>query len=205
MVLQRSKCNKPWGNPRKKKIKDWFSPAEKRNVDRRCDSTGWVSSYQSWIQVFFLKFRALVSPIFIVKALKSQCSKCRASKYMGVYIFSFTWRTQQGEHSMNIFCWALLTEAEAAQANKFNMQIEVLMNQPSVLFASVGEIQYGRHRKSMQLAHLKHSEILKLRPVWVFCIHFCYSPPWWVCLKKGGNSLSFYNFSFVILQVMAAQ
>lgn len=52
-----------------------------------------------------------------------------------------------------------MTEAEADKANKFYMQTEALMNQPSVLFASAGEKQYGRQRKSMQLQHLKHPEI----------------------------------------------
>lgn len=40
------------------------------------------------------------------------------------------------------------------------MQKEALLSQPSVLFASEGEIQYGRARKTVQLQHLNHSEIL---------------------------------------------
>lgn len=59
------------------------------------------------------------------------------------------------------------------------MQIVTLMNQPSLLFVSVGEIQYGVHRKSMQLPHFKYSELLKVRSAWLFCIHslLLQSPP----------------------------
>lgn len=59
------------------------------------------------------------------------------------------------------------------------MQIVTLMNQPSLLFVRVGEIQYGVHRKSMQLPHFKYSELLKVRSAWLFCIHslLLQSPP----------------------------
>lgn len=58
------------------------------------------------------------------------------------------------------------------------MQIVVLMNQPSLLFASVGEIQYGVdignqcNCDTLNTLSFKRSE----QPGYCALTHFCYSP-----------------------------
>lgn len=93
------------------------------------------------------------------------------------------------------------------------MQIVTLMNQPSLLLVSVGEIQYGRHRKSMQLPHFKYSELLKGKPAWLFCIHLLLlqsrSSSAEFVLKKEKIPYAYVGFvppsTFAGLLLMAAQ
>ena len=169
-----------WVSMRKTNVLSWKGESQELVLQYKEEECWQKVVHQHRVISFFLKLLALVSSIFIAKALKSdvvKAEKVHVCVYiMVVFIFS------HGEHDKENTLWkdlcqALLTEAAAEKPNKLNMQILAFMNQPSLLFVSVGEIQYGRQRKSMQLPHFKYFELLKVRPAGSSAFtHFCYSP-----------------------------